>query len=272
MAETGVQGMRELPGGQQGDQWHENRMGRITASRMNDLMDYTQKKVEGAKRKKYRFELLAERTTGMEQDNRPPTPAMQWGSDQEQFALRVYEKSCDVFLIPVGFVLHPIFNFAGASPDSLTEDAIVEVKCPESTTYLQWLLSGEVPEQHRDQMQWQMACTGRKKGIFIGYDPRQVKAPKIFFRDLARYDKRIAELEAEAQKMDEEIEAAIKELGYPPTEWVIEDGELALPSKHAPETKLNRQLRESMEALDVLDDDWEQIIERRARVVQEGVA
>lgn len=251
--------MRELAGGQQGDTWREHRLGRETASRMNDLMDYTQKGAEGAKRRKYRFELLAERTTGMEQDNRPPTLAMQWGIEQEQFALRLYEKSCDVYVIPVGFVLHPTLDHAGASPDGLTEEAILEVKCPESSTYLRWKLTPGVPEEHQDQMQWQMACTGRKKGTFIGYDPRQPEANRIFFRDLPRDDKRIAELEAEAVKMNAEIEAMITELGLPPTEWLIEDGEL---------TTAKSAFREQLEASVSMEDaaDFIERVTELARV------
>jgi len=264
--------MRELPGGQQGDMWHEHRLGRITASRMNDLMERTAKGAEGAKRKKYRFELLAERLTRREQENRPPSPEMQWGSDQEQFAVQMFEKACDQFIIPVGFVLHPTLNHAGASPDGLTQEAILEVKCPKSTTYLQWRLTDGVPEEHKDQMYWQMACTGRNKGVFIAYDPRQPESNRIFFRDLPRDEKRIAELEAEAIKMDAEIEAMIQQLGLPPTEWVIEDGELALPSKYAPKSKLNQDLEASLRATEVIDDDWEQIIERRVQRVEEGVA
>lgn len=227
--------MRELVASQQTDQWHEHRLGRITASRMKDLMAYSsQEKRRGTPLKAridYAWELMAERTTRIEQKNRPPTPAMQWGIEQEPFALEMFEKSCNVFLMPVGFVLHPRFDFAGASPDSVTEDAIVEVKCPESTTYLKWRLADGVPEEHRDQMYWQMACTGRKKGIFIGYDPRQQDGKRIFFRDLLWNEQRIEELEAEAAKCDAEIEEMLKRGGFPPTEWLIEDGELALPSK-----------------------------------------
>jgi putative phage-type endonuclease len=239
--------MRELIAAQQTDQWRDHRLGRETASRMNDLTDYTQKGVEGAKRKKYRFELLAERTTHIEQDNRPPTPAMQWGIDQEQFALQMYEKACDTFIIPVGFVLHPKLNHAGASPDGLTDDAILEVKCPESSTYLRWKLEEDgVPKEHQKQMQWQMACTGRNRGIFIAYDPRQPESNRIFFRDLMRDDTVIAALEAECIKMDGEIEAMIAALGLPPTEWLIEDGELALPSKYAKKSKFAQELEASV--------------------------
>src|SRR6185312_8854129 len=264
--------MRELPGGQQGDQWYDHKKGRISASGMNDLANYTKGGAESAKRETYRYRLCAERTTRILQNNKPPTPAMQWGIDQEQFALQMFEKSCDLFVIPVGFVLHPTMDFAGASPDGLIEDATLEVKCPESTTYIKWKLSKGVPEEHVKQMQWQMACTGRQKGIFIGYDPRQPEGNRIFFRDLPRDNEMIAKLEAEAIKMNAEVEAMIRDMGLPPTQWLIEDGELTLPSKYAPKSKLNQDMEASLRATEVIDDDWEQIIERRVQRVEEGVA
>jgi len=242
--------MRELPGGQQGDQWHDHRLGRVTASRMKDLMAYSgQEKKRGTPLKArvdYAWELMAERTTRREQKNRPPTQAMQWGIEQEPFALALFEKTSNVFIMPVGFVLHPRFDFAGASPDGVTEDAIIEVKCPESTTYLKWRHVEGVPEEHKDQMYWQMACTGRRKGIFIGFDPRQPEGKRIFFRDLEWNQERISELEAEAVKINDEIEEMLRVDGFPPTEWLIEDGELALPSKYAKKNKFVQELESSV--------------------------
>jgi putative phage-type endonuclease len=251
--------MRELSGGQQGDQWHEHRLGRVTASRMKDLMAYSkQEKRRGVAlqaRIDYAWELMAERTTRREVKNKPPNAAMQWGIDNEPFALALFEKTCNVFIMPVGFVLHPRFDFAGASPDGVTEDAIIEVKCPESTNYLKWRHAEGVPEEHRDQMYWQMACTGRRKGIFIGFDPRQPEGKRIFFRDLPWNQERIDELEAEAQKINDEIGEMLRVDGFAPTEWLIEDGELALPSKYAKKRKFVRELETAVLATELSEAD-----------------
>lgn len=267
--------MRELPGGQQGDMWHEHRLGRITASRMNDLTAYSKAKgkegVELQKRIDYRFELLAERLTRRLQKHYV-TPAMEYGIEAEDEAKQAFQLATGKMLMPVGFVLHPVFNFAGCTPDSVLEDAVYETKNPESTTYLEWFFGEGCPEEHVKQIQWQIACTKKSHGIFHARDARQPEKIRNIIRYIDRDSELIAKLEAEAVKMDAEIEALIAKAGLPPTEWVIEGGELALPSKYDPETKFNRQCRESLEALEVLDDDWEQIIEKRVQRVEEGVA
>jgi hypothetical protein len=177
-------------------------------------------------------------------------------------------------LVPVGFILHPHFDWAGSSPDALLTDAIYECKCPTSVReYLEWYKSPSVPAEHRDQMLFEMLCAGKKRGVFHAYAP-QMKHPEMrsMVRILEWDQKRIDEIEAAAQKLNNEIEAEIAKLGLPPTEWLIEDGELALPSKRDPKTKLNRDLEASLRATEALDDDWEQIIDRQVQRVEEGVA
>jgi hypothetical protein len=61
----------------------------------------------------------------------------------------------------VGFVDHPKIEFCGASPDGLVDDGLVEIKCPNTTTHIGWVLAGVVPEEHKPQMILQCACTGR---------------------------------------------------------------------------------------------------------------
>ena len=264
--------MRELPGAQQGDQWHAHKTGRITASEFNKLTAYSKTGLkknppvyeELQPRHDLRYRLMIERQTGRRQKNAYVNTAMEWGIEQEPNAKLMFESAMQKMIVPVGFVLHPTINCSGASPDGIVDDAVFEVKCPESKTFEEWWDQEGVPEEHQLQMQWQMACCELKRGIFMAYDPRLAEGHRCFFRDIKRDDAKIAWLESEVLKLDAEIEEMLRKRGLPPTEWVIEDGELALPSKHAPETKLNRQLRESMEALDVLDDDWEKIIERRA--------
>lgn len=214
--------MRELPGHQQGDLYFEHRVGRITASRMNDLMAYsTQKGKEGKelqKRINYRFELLAERLTRRMQ-NHYVSPAMEYGIEAETEAKQAFELATGEMLIPVGFILHPDYDWTGASPDSLLTDAIYEAKNPESTTFLEWYFNKDVPEEHRDQMLWQMRCAEKSHGYFHARDVRQPEKIRNIIRILDRDSDRITQLEAEAEKMNAEIEAMITELGLPPTVW-----------------------------------------------------
>jgi predicted phage-related endonuclease len=224
--------MRELPGSQQGDLWTEHKIGRISASRMKDLMAYNQptaaQKKEGitqgkesAARRNYRFELLSERIT-KRRKNHYVTPAMEWGIEAEEEAKRAYELATGEMLMPIGFVLHPVYDWAGASPDALLPQAVYEAKNPESTTFLEWYFSDTVPEDHYDQIQWQIrCCDNREHGIFHARDSRQPESIRNLIRMVDKDSARIAELEAEAIKMNDEVEAMISKLGLPPTVWDV---------------------------------------------------
>lgn len=252
--------MRELSGPQQGDQWLDHRRGRITSCGMPDLMAVSiAKGREGQPlkaRETYRGALLSERLSYGLADHYV-TPAMEEGSELEDEAKQKFELASGEMLIPCGFILHPVFNWAGASPDALLTDAIYECKAKprDIAEYLQWFNSPEVPAKHRDQMLWQMRCAEKRRGIFHGYCPRMKhEHMRSMVRILEWDQKRIDEIEAAAVKLNDEIEAEIAKLGLPPTEWLIEDGELALPSKYDPETKLNKMLREAVLAHEASQD------------------
>lgn len=153
------------------DEWFAARLGKVTASRIADLMART-KTGWGASRANYMAELLCERLTGQTAD-RFTNAAMQWGTDTEPQARAAYEFLTGNTVTEVGFVDHPRVAMSGASPDGLVgEDGLVEIKCPNTSTHIETLLSETVPGKYRMQMLWQMACTGREWCDFVSFDPR----------------------------------------------------------------------------------------------------
>ncbi len=220
--------MRELYGAQQSDAWIKNRVGRITASRICDVMSYTSRKSksgesgsESAKRRGYKLELVAERLSGRSADHYV-SPYMQHGSDTEEEARSFYELAVKTLVEPVGFVLHPTLDFAGASPDGLVgDDGILEIKCPKTETLLQWMDSKEIPDEYIFQMQWELACTERQWCDFYGYDPRLPEGMRHVYERVPRNEALIEQIEAEVVKFDGEIEQFIQARGLPPTVWMI---------------------------------------------------
>jgi hypothetical protein len=96
-------------------------------------------------------------------------------------------------------VIHPTIERAGASPDGLVGDSgLVEIKCPKVATHLAYLIAGVVPAGYKNQMMWQMACTGRDWVDFVSFRPDLPENLQLFVvrykRDLAR----ILELETAA--------------------------------------------------------------------------
>ena len=178
---------------QRTEQWFADRLGCLTASRLADALDFTAKGAEGAKRKQYRLELIAERLTGQKTEFFENF-AMRWGTEKEPEARLEYEFLTDNSVTETGFIKHPLIEWAGASPDGLIgADGAIEIKCPTSTTHLQWMLAGVVPEQHIYQMLWQMACSGRKWCDFVSFDPRMPEGLRLFIR---RFEPAKAEIKA----------------------------------------------------------------------------
>lgn len=165
-------------------EWHSARAGRVTASRIADLMAKT-KTGWGAGRANYLAELVAERLTGTVAEGFT-NAAMKWGTDMEPEARTAYSFMRDMEVTPVGFVIHPTIEMSGASPDGLVgDDGLVEIKCPNTATHIDTLLNGAVPEKYIRQMQWQMACTGRKWCDFVSYDPRLPARMQLFVERVA---------------------------------------------------------------------------------------
>lgn len=161
------------------EEWHAARAGRVTASRLSDMMATT-KSGWGASRANYKAELVAERLTGKIAESYS-NAAMKWGTDMEPEARSAYSFMRDQEVTPVGFVIHPHIDMAGASPDGLVgADGLVEIKCPNTATHIDTLLNGAVPEKYYLQMQWQMICCERKWCDFVSYDPRLPARMQLF--------------------------------------------------------------------------------------------
>ena len=195
------------------DEWKAIRCGKVTASRVADVVAKT-KTGWGAGRANYMAELVAERLTG-EAASSYTNASMQWGTDMEPEARRAYSFYADADVTEVGFVPHPKIEMAGASPDGLVgDDGLVEIKCPNTATHIETLLDGNVPAKYVAQMQWQMACTGRKWCDFASFDPRLPERMRLFVRRIDRDDKMIAELEHAVVAFLAELDAKVAQLTH----------------------------------------------------------
>lgn len=178
------------------DAWKRLRLGKVTASRVADVVVKT-KSGYSASRANYMAQLIAERLTDTVAEAYT-NAAMQHGTETEPEARAAYEFYQGVTVEEVAFVPHPKIDQAGCSPDGLVgDDGLVEIKCPNTATHLETLLGQAVPAKYETQMQFQMACTGRKFCDFVSYDPRMPENMRLFTKRLPRDDKRIAELESE---------------------------------------------------------------------------
>ena len=192
-------------------EWFAIRLGKVTASRVADVIAKT-KSGYSTSRANYMAELIAERLTGTSAESYT-NAAMQWGTDNEPKARLAYEFQTDAAVEQVGFVVHPNIDQSGASPDGLVgDDGLVEIKCPNTSTHLDTLLGQGVPAKYITQMQWQMACTGRKWCDFVSFDPRMPEAMQLFIKRIERDDAKIKELESEIASFLLELAVKLSQL------------------------------------------------------------
>lgn len=203
--------MRIIAAEQGSPEWHAARAGRVTASKIADMLART-KTGWGASRANYAAQLVAERLTGAVADSYM-NEAMRWGVEKEPEAIAAYEFYRDMPVTRVGFVLHPAIDDSGASPDGLVGDpGLIECKCPQTSTHIDTLLGQNVPGKYQDQIQWQMACTGREWCDFVSFDPRMPESMRLFVKRLNRDNARIAEIEKEVRIFLAEIGKTVSEL------------------------------------------------------------
>jgi len=192
-------------------EWHLQRLGKVTASRVSDVLSKG-KSGESAGRKNYRTELLVQRLTGQPGESFT-NAAMEWGTATEPQARIAYEATMGVFVNQVAFIDHPNIAQFGCSPDGLVaEDGLIEIKCGNSATHIDWMLDGKPPTKHIPQMQCQMAVTGRQWCDFVSFDPRLPDDLQLFVVRLERDQEYIEAMEAEVKKFLSEVDEMFTKL------------------------------------------------------------
>lgn len=153
------------------DEWHNARLGKVTASKLSAVMAKT-KSGYSATRTNYMMELICQTLSGQREEGYT-NAAMQRGNDLEPVARGAYEADKGVFVDEVGLVIHPVESGFGASPDGLVgKDGLLEIKCPNTATHVEFLKNGKPKREYILQMHGQMLCTGRKWCDFVSYDDR----------------------------------------------------------------------------------------------------
>lgn len=228
-------------------EWIRSRRGRLTASRMAEVMDrpainrvacpscgaklLKPKEVllcpecgfarESAARFNYKWETVIERITG-HVGQHYVSPDMEYGTSGETPARREYELRINDDVATVGFVLHPTMDFVGASPDFLVgTDGMGEIKVPRLAKHMKWLAAGILPEEYLHQCMAGMNCCERSWCDFISYSPpdpddeQRLYLPRdlqMFRFRVERDDALIADMDAESVRFNDEVEEIVEKL------------------------------------------------------------
>jgi hypothetical protein len=194
-------------------EWKAARAGKITGSRMPDVMTKLKNGGDSKVRTSYKAQIIAEILTGEPQDDLFISGPMRRGIELEPFARAAYEMKTDVMVDQVGFVIHPNVTRLGCSPDGLVgEEGMVEFKCPLPATHIKYLLEGGAPEEYQPQLLTELAVCERKWNDFVSFCPEMPEGLQLFIVRFDRDGKRIAEIEDAAIQFNREVDQIVREL------------------------------------------------------------
>lgn len=200
MSELLVQGTPE---------WYAARLGNASASRIADIIAKT-KTGYSTSRENYLTQLVLERF-GIVSESYTNSD-MQHGIETEPYARMAYEANTGDIVKEVGYILHPKIKHAGASPDGIVGDGLLEIKCPNSKTHFEYLLAEIVPNKYKPQMAWQIACTQAKWCDFVSFDNRVPEGLQYFQIRYVPEDGYIEMLETEVIKFLDEVDNKFNQL------------------------------------------------------------
>jgi putative phage-type endonuclease len=189
------------------EEWLKQRLGLVTGSAIsNVLMDSSK-----AGHRNYMAQLVCERLTG-EPTETYISPAMQHGIDTEDEARAAYMARNAVIVEEVGFIRHPKLE-AGCSPDGLVgQDGLIEIKCVQPATALDLLESKKVPGDHYNQIQWQLAVTGRDWCDYVVYQPKLPERLRLNVIRVVRNQSDILNMTVKVEQFLEELNRKVKKL------------------------------------------------------------
>ena len=192
------------------EEWFAVRRGKITASRLGDIMRKT-KWGESTYKSKVRLELAIERITGKSASNVVMNQAMRDGVEREPDARTLFEAITGKEVALCGSFDHPTIVNTSASPDGLIrgENATLELKAPTHATHAKNLMSDTMPKNYVYQVQWQIACTESDFAYFASYHPDYPKDLRLKWVKVERDDEVIKSLEKEVRAFDISIEDLI---------------------------------------------------------------
>lgn len=191
------------------DEWRALRLGKVTGSCFSKAIAGGQ----GKTKKTYMSQLLAERMSGEPQEGYSDA-VMQRGTEVEPLAREYYEAATGQAVKQVGFVERD--EWVGASPDGLIgDDGMLEIKCPNSSTHIETLLSGKVPTTYKAQIQGQLWVCERQWTDFVSYDPRITQKPYFCIR-VERDEDYIKELNIKLKMFVTELQETLQKLTESP--------------------------------------------------------
>jgi putative phage-type endonuclease len=204
----------EMSFDQRTPEWHDARYGRVTGSAARKARSFLKSGASSKERDAYKIQLVAERLTRRAQEIAFVNDAMRHGIEQEPMARVAYEMMTSHVVREVGFIqVVGDGPMIGVSPDGLVgTDGSIEIKCPTTSTHIEWMLSGKCPDEHMDQIQMLLWVTGRSWCDFVSYDPRVPQHLQLFIVRVLRNEEYIEAMSKDIETFLDEVDCLVKKL------------------------------------------------------------
>lgn len=153
---------------QRSEAWYEERRGKFTSSRINELMGV---KGLGKTGETYAFEMACDIVMGLDPDDDYQSFDMQRGVELEPYAFEHFKQSVAEDFLSVettGFIT--INEYTGGSPDGIVGGIDpLEIKVPKRNKFLRLVVDNCIDQCYIDQMQHQMWGLKSEKAYFYNY-------------------------------------------------------------------------------------------------------
>lgn len=175
--------------------WKQSRFGYVTGSRFSDVMTNARSKSGLSQTaERYMLDLIGEHLT-QKPASTVKTFAMEWGNTYEPLARQEYERQTGRTVRLSGFVEHDYERFVGGSPDGIVDGGMIEIKCPlTQANHARVIISGEMPDDHHEQVQGYLWLTGVLWCDFISFHPDFPDRWRMLVVRVDRDDQYISEL------------------------------------------------------------------------------
>ena len=195
------------------DEWIYARLGKVTASRIKDVVAKAKTGNVSESRRTYRKNLAVERIKGKPRSGMYKSEILDRGNDTEPQAREEYVRATFNEVTEVGFVTHPRIDMSGCSPDGLVApDGLIQIKCPLDDAHYETLKNDKIDGGYIKQIQWEMACTERKWCDYVSFNPEWPDDLQLKIIRIDRDDEMIAELEKQVVIFLKEVDEEVKSL------------------------------------------------------------
>lgn len=186
---------------QNSQEWHEIRLGKITASNISVLDS------NGKTRQDFIYKKASEILTGLKSESFNNFH-IQRGLELEDEAKEVYEKVYNEKITNVGFV--ELNAFVGCSPDGFVgDDGMIQIKCLCDHVYFDYIINQKISKTYLYQIQMEMYVCDKKYNEFVIYNPNFDDS--IFRIKIDRDEEIINKIKTNIDKTIKDIKTVLKQ-------------------------------------------------------------